>query len=342
MAAQSYTGVELLRVLLANKAGPVLLIALTNHALDHLLSAVLEKKITSKIVRLGSRSADETIARYSLEQMEMIAGKGRLDKTFAREYRKMKMLEEELKQLMVDFLRRDVESSKITAHIELEYPEESDLLMYGAPAWITSLHEVISEYDAEGWQTAGSKKGAPQDNSLYAFWRQGRDLEYVHAALRGPVSKGKQKAPANKYNLLSQDQLDPDEDGDEELTLETADMVEEIITTPEAAEEENLPEGDVKLKYEDLLDHSAFFSRFDVNEVPSLPSTNRSVEELLNSPDPWLCSLAERQRLHDHWSGEVKVKLENQEVESFRKLREQHAQALANYNEGRIEVYDHT
>ena len=36
---QSYTGVELLRVLVKNKPGPILMIAFTNHALDHLLQA---------------------------------------------------------------------------------------------------------------------------------------------------------------------------------------------------------------------------------------------------------------------------------------------------------------
>jgi len=68
---KSFTGVELIRVLLANKCGPILLIAYTNQALDHLLRSVFDGHVTKRIVRLGGRSADEVVSNLSLESLEM-------------------------------------------------------------------------------------------------------------------------------------------------------------------------------------------------------------------------------------------------------------------------------
>jgi hypothetical protein len=338
---QSYTGVELIRVLLANKAGPILLIALTNHALDHLLSAVLEKKITRKVARLGSRSADETIAQYSLETMEMIAGKNRIHSTFGRDYAKMKNLEEDLKRLMNDFLKRDVESSKMMRHLELEYPVEHEILAYDMPPWVASLFEVLSAPEEGGWQTAGARKDTPEDKSIYAFWRQGHDLDYLHEARTAPPSKGKKKVPTNKYTLLQpEDNVQEGDDVDfvpEDFLADWNETVGETDADGDIFEDD----AEEKLTYEDLLDHGAFFKRFDMDVIPPLPNTNRTLDELMEDPGPWKCSRTERQRLHDHWSHEVKVKLELQEIESFRRLREQHAQALADYNEGKIEVQRH-
>ncbi|EEB87724.1 hypothetical protein MPER_14830, partial [Moniliophthora perniciosa FA553] len=46
---KSFTGKEILRVLFANKIRPVVLIAFTNHALDHMLRSVLDAKITERV-----------------------------------------------------------------------------------------------------------------------------------------------------------------------------------------------------------------------------------------------------------------------------------------------------
>ncbi|KAF9506180.1 hypothetical protein BS47DRAFT_1305576 [Hydnum rufescens UP504] len=64
---QSYTGDDLLRVLVGNQVKPNLPIAFTNHALDHMLGSGLATGITKKVVRLGSRSADLKISSLSLE-----------------------------------------------------------------------------------------------------------------------------------------------------------------------------------------------------------------------------------------------------------------------------------
>jgi hypothetical protein len=333
---QSYTGIELLRVLIANKIGPVLLIALTNHALDHLLSAVVDKGITSKIVRLGTRSADEKIAKFSLDQQEMVASKTRLDKTFARDYRKMKTLEEDLKNLMRDFLKRDIHSTHIISHLEVQYPEEYELLMHDAPPWVTAMHSVMARED-EGWQTAGRKgQQEDNDNSLYTFWRKGQDIGYLNSAARGELRasdlKGKQKMHANKFEYLAADEENPAPD--EALDENTQAAPE----GDEEAPEDEIEDDPAELKMSDLQDSDSFLRRFDVFEVPPIPATDRSLDFLLANPSPWSCSRSERNRLNELWVGEVRMKLERQEIDMFKKLREEHAQALTDYNEGKVEV----
>ncbi|PYH91620.1 P-loop containing nucleoside triphosphate hydrolase protein [Aspergillus ellipticus CBS 707.79] len=72
---KSFTGVALIKVLLANgdesKAdiGPIICVCYTNHALDQLLEDVLEQKITTQVVRIGSRCQSEIVSRYSLRKL---------------------------------------------------------------------------------------------------------------------------------------------------------------------------------------------------------------------------------------------------------------------------------
>lgn len=49
---------------------PIVLLAYTNHALDHILRAVHEQGVTKDMLRLGSRSKDEIAGQYSLESLE--------------------------------------------------------------------------------------------------------------------------------------------------------------------------------------------------------------------------------------------------------------------------------
>jgi hypothetical protein len=293
-----------------------------------MLSDVLEKKLTSKVVRLGSRSADETISRYSLEQMELVAGKTRLDRTFGRDYRKLKTIEEDLKQLMIEFLRRELHSTFILRHLEVQYPEEYELLVHDAPSWVVALRDLLSQ-DSEGWQTANGKKEKEKDDSIYTFWRSAKDLELIESKLYQDrdTSKGKGKAKQTSNAFEALVVLTPEDDApDEEPTEPSPD--DDLASVEEEKE----------LTFADLQDVPRFLQRFGIDVVPDIPTTTRNLGQLLDEPSPWSCSRPERDILHAHWSSEVKRNLEQQETSSFRKLREQHAEALAAYNEGKIEV----
>ncbi|OJJ46123.1 hypothetical protein ASPZODRAFT_2059234 [Penicilliopsis zonata CBS 506.65] len=82
---KSYTGVALIKVLLANKKkvnlGPIVCVCYTNHALDQLLEDLLESKITSQIIRIGSQSKSETLKSLNLREASQKVQKTRLEKT---------------------------------------------------------------------------------------------------------------------------------------------------------------------------------------------------------------------------------------------------------------------
>lgn len=51
---------------MVNNVGSVLVLACTNHALDQLLSNILQDGFAERVVRIGSRLKDEAIAAVSL------------------------------------------------------------------------------------------------------------------------------------------------------------------------------------------------------------------------------------------------------------------------------------
>lgn len=73
---KTYTGVQLIRTLLANGAQPIVLMAQINHALDNILKAVFaaeKESLGAKetgIVRLGSGSGDEDVKMLELQHRE--------------------------------------------------------------------------------------------------------------------------------------------------------------------------------------------------------------------------------------------------------------------------------
>ncbi|KAG2420534.1 hypothetical protein HFD88_000146 [Aspergillus terreus] len=83
---KSYTGVALIKVLLANKAtirkglGPIICVCYTNHALDQLLEDLLDHKITSQIIRIGSQSKSERLQPLNLRTVARGVEKTRPEK----------------------------------------------------------------------------------------------------------------------------------------------------------------------------------------------------------------------------------------------------------------------
>lgn len=90
-------------------------------------------------------------------------------------------LEEDIQKLMKQFLRRDVHSSQIIRHLEVEYPEEYELIINDVPEWVKILHAVMKQDDGdEAWHRVGGKKEEEMDDdSMYTFWRRGMDLDFL-------------------------------------------------------------------------------------------------------------------------------------------------------------------
>ncbi|KAJ5772191.1 hypothetical protein N7520_002720 [Penicillium odoratum] len=88
---KSYTGVALIKVLLANKKkigkglGPIICVCYTNHALDQLLEDVLDHGITSQIIRIGSQSKSDRLQPLNLRTVVRNIEKTRPEKRDAWE-----------------------------------------------------------------------------------------------------------------------------------------------------------------------------------------------------------------------------------------------------------------
>ena len=189
------------------------MIAFTNHALDHLLSGVLDAGITTKIVRLGSRSSDERISQFSIENLEMAADRSRLRGSVGANRHQLKKIQEELVSLVKSFANRLISSSDIMAYIEIQYPEHYECLCNPSP-WIDTIISFRNNSDEnEGWQTA-RKRGSnmPLDDTTYGRWLRGEDLEFLSTRPDLPTVKPTADETTseitNRFNVLSIDASD--------------------------------------------------------------------------------------------------------------------------------------
>ncbi|KAJ3852101.1 hypothetical protein EV368DRAFT_65176, partial [Lentinula lateritia] len=193
---KSFTGKEILRVLFKNKISPVVLIAFTNHALDHMLLSLLDADITSNFVRLGSRSSNERIAEYTLDKLEKtFSEKQALDRTVGREYASLKKLEEQMKTILDRIQIPEVTFDGITEHLRKSYPSQSEWI-HGPPFWIAQLFESLHTPTHEGgqWTQVSHKKRRSEDKqiaeTIYGFWKLGQDLEFIRPPNLGPIHMG--------------------------------------------------------------------------------------------------------------------------------------------------------
>lgn len=122
---KSYTGVALIKALLANRVqgktrlGPIICVTYTNHALDQLLEALIAKGVTSQIVRIGSRSKSERLQQFNIRQVAQNIDRTRLEKS------SQWSLYGELKKYTKDFdalgLRETTTATRLQAYLRENY-----------------------------------------------------------------------------------------------------------------------------------------------------------------------------------------------------------------------------
>ncbi|KAF8128159.1 hypothetical protein EV363DRAFT_1585143 [Boletus edulis] len=372
---KSYTGVELLRVLIANDISPILMIAFTNHALDHMLCSVLDAGITTDIVRLGSRTSDERIAQYSIETREMVAGQSRLhdSESYKTKFRELKDVGKEISKLIDRMSKIDLESdsSEIIKYLELFHPEHH-ASMSDVPPWI-EVAKDLSQDDTESgekWKRQGRKgKVVTEDTSVYAFWKNCGDLDFLET-IHHPVvlphsnllAEAGELGPSrsNRFEILqteaTADAEDTEEDESDESDEEGLDtspekiwMTAEFSDTPDKAEPAkepaSLPEpssppiAEPEPPYPSYVNDAAgFFAALGEDGVPAVPFDNRALEMLLEEPEVWEMSQLERQTLHAFWIEEARVHMQQNQQDEFDRLRKKHADKVREYNEIREEV----
>ncbi|KIO31502.1 hypothetical protein M407DRAFT_67906 [Tulasnella calospora MUT 4182] len=298
---KSFTGIELLRVLISTGIKPILLIAFTNHALDNILTHVLEKGLTTDIVRLGSRSNDKNLAQYRLEWI--------MKNTEAD------ILADEKHDIMMDVQRQ---MSNLMSRIVSTIPEEKDLRaylqgycpqhhtsLYNPPSWIKQLLG-----DSPDWKKV-LKRGS-RDQTLIDVWRTGEDITFitppadlVASGSQGPKDLEKQKKGYKRgYNLLPRE-------------------ADEAVSTEDEAPEP--PSW--------LTTMTDFFTGLNINSIPQIPSSNRPLDELLNSSDVWSMSIEERRSLFPHWADEAREYARGPQKAEFDRLKREYAEARSEWSD---------
>ncbi|GAB1319260.1 hypothetical protein MFIFM68171_09470 [Madurella fahalii] len=127
---KSFTGENIIRVLLANREradlGPVLCVCFTNHALDQLLEHLDDGK--TRIIRIGARSKSEKLEQCNLRVVARTADRTYHERsTLRREWR----VQEELALQLSDLLRKLTTSDKWQAlkqHLQESQPHYHDEL----------------------------------------------------------------------------------------------------------------------------------------------------------------------------------------------------------------------
>ena len=102
------------------------LIAFTNHALDHMINSVLDAGITDNIVRLGSQSKDERVAQFNLAKLEALAGRNGPTRAYGRANAVVKELEEGMRRVMEAIQLPRLSSEKVMEFLNIVYPEMCD------------------------------------------------------------------------------------------------------------------------------------------------------------------------------------------------------------------------
>ncbi|GJJ08042.1 hypothetical protein Clacol_002249 [Clathrus columnatus] len=326
---KSYIGRKILDVLIQSQIRPIILIAYTNHALDHMLTSVLDEKITKRIVRLGSRSSDERILEYSLDKIERIAHSGELGRSLNKQYSTMKRTEEEIARVMQSIQLPLISMEQVNGFLQIRYPEHAETLL-NPPFWIQSLCTKMwaDEEKNGGWTKVEGrqKSGVVIENlsrTYYGFWRDATDIAYitppVKIAKRGTSEEEKQKLNLTGAPIVATDPTTTDATSTNSNTDPT--------TTDVASTD--IPDVEI-----DDSPMAIFFSELGYgNDRPTIPTEDRDLDSLMTFYNVWSMSAAERRRISELWDEEIrKIAYENN-LEAYKELRERYKEACKEYND---------
>ncbi|KAJ4500147.1 hypothetical protein C8R41DRAFT_529014 [Lentinula lateritia] len=312
---KSFTGKEILRVLFKNKISPVVLIAFTNHALDHMLLSLLDADITSNFVRLGSRSSDVRIAEYTLDKLEKtFSEKQALDRTVGREYASLKKLEEQMKTILDRIQIPEVTFDGITEHLRESYPSQSEWI-HGPPFWIAQLFESLHTPTNEGgqWTQVSHKKRRSEDKqiaeTIYGFWKLGQDLEFIRPPNLGPIH-------------MSTTQ--PKVSGRQKKKKKEVQTVVHTVSTDDALV--------IAEEYRSRM--STFFGKLGFgDQVPSVPESCRLISELVGIDNVWTMSSEERLMLASFWEDEMRRNAYETCLDEYKDARQDYEEACQRFND---------
>ncbi|EUC58482.1 NFX1-type zinc finger protein, partial [Rhizoctonia solani AG-3 Rhs1AP] len=299
---KSYTGLELIRVLVKSGVAPILMVAFTNHVLDHMLKGILDNEITDQIIRLGSRfAADERLAGFSLEELESNAPKSKPGRPINSARRAMGEIEDEMDRLMKSITRGRVPGHEMEKYLASAYPGHYHELVRNTPAWISALFTEASG-NGSGWNIAGRQFSG----SMVDFWLDAKDLKFLEppAVYAGDISQ-QPLSTFNRFRYLGE--------GDSQV------------------QEEQDP---VSKHQQAVYEH---IQRHGLHVMPSIPTANRLPRELQSDPKVWSMSFSERRRLYNVWYMPASQSIRERQLEEFEDLRRKHIWALEAFNKAKEE-----
>ncbi|KAI0028475.1 hypothetical protein K488DRAFT_58479 [Vararia minispora EC-137] len=300
---KSFTGKEILRVLFASSIRPIVLIAFTNHALDHMISSVLDAGITTNIVRLGSMSKDERVSEFNLAKLEAVGGRNAPARAYGRARGEVRELEENMRKVMDDIQLPRLSSDKVMEFLNIWFPELWESFS-SPPFWIMQHFSNVQEDEKNNgeWTTVEHKKSKDKEaeaelSGIYGFWKQAYDIQFVaaaeHAAATRETPRQGQSAPTTPLPSSSSSSL-PE--------------------TPQAAASSP--------------DFTTFFRAlgFD-HHRPLIPQSSRPLVELLSSSNVWAMSVKERLLLAAHLEEEMRHLAYQNNLDEFNMLRQRYEAA---------------
>lgn len=264
-----------------------------------MLTEILEAKITTKLVRLGSRSSDERVAEYTLDKLEKLAARSMNDRAIGRQFAVMKELEERMVTVMRNIQLPTLDWGIIEQHLQI-YSSRHAEGFENPPYWIQQLY-FHKRRDAEEngeWSTAHGKqkkgKGSEElTGTLYDFWQEGEDIAFITPP--PTPQKQKEKSPQDRRALPTPTTLD-------QHVLE-------------------------------------FFAKLGSGaQLPPIPQLTRPTSTLLKTPQIWSMSLGERKRLAAEWARAIRQQAYHAYLGEYKRLREQYKEACAEFNDIRDEV----
>ncbi|KAK5674024.1 hypothetical protein LTS10_013215 [Elasticomyces elasticus] len=161
---KSYTGVQLIKILLDNKKasdlGPIICVCYTNHALDQGLERLVDEGVQN-VVRIGGSSKSERLADVNLRAVVQRLDLTKTEKSDRYELtKKLEMEAKEINSILSQMGQLGSETS-LSAYLLAFYPEMHTQLFGGV--------------DQDGWQTVDyNRDGILEKWIVAAHWGNGR------------------------------------------------------------------------------------------------------------------------------------------------------------------------
>jgi hypothetical protein len=345
---KTFAGVELVKILLQNKVGPIILIAYTNHALDNIVHDIIEKGITTNVVRLGSRSKDDLVSSYSIEELEKLQPLSRnLQRESGTTWHRMKDLAKDMEGIRDSISRHDLSLHEVEEWIELNQPDHYASLVDDAPTWMPELLDHLAADVQDGFEVVRrAKKSSRHDEpfTILSVWKDSIDLDTLSALgqpLKLKPTKKTVRDASNQEDVNAFDILDDDEPDDGA----GVDPTWAWMAAPAVPHQSGLdatasasafsPQSNTAVVSSPFASASSFIAVF--GPIPRVPTFKKTIETL-GGESLWSMSKDERGRLFAHWCTQAWEESSELQFVKLHKARREHEKAKEENEQLRTQV----